>query len=133
MDTINANSAEVIVGDDWYKRTDQLIQIAFIDESEPYETDQWGLYLDPVSAQVSLIQASGCSCWDGEYMEYRFPHLLDAVDALTGSEQVTAPSLYGALDLMRQTIAWLISQTATQQGGATCQQTSRSSSPPQDS
>lgn len=90
---------------DYRQRTDELIELAFVDESEEYEVDENGIYFDPKASpqdQFVVIQASGCSCWDGEYEEHKFP-TMEAVEAfLTNDESKYHPSLSGVKALLRQ-------------------------------
>lgn len=46
--------------------------IAAIDESEPYEVDMTEIYINDEDHTITLVTASGCSCWEGEYQTREF-------------------------------------------------------------
>jgi hypothetical protein len=90
-------------------RQKELVELAWLDESEPYEVDHTGIYLDPNSGKFVLLTASGCSCWDGEYNEEEYDTLEDLEKSLNLDEDKRRwnPSLQGAKDLMKEARATL--------------------------
>lgn len=81
---------------DYYERLKSLKQLAFVDESYPYEVDEAGIYLNEQTGQFYLITASGCSCWDGEYDEEVFDSLDQLELSLINEDSRYRPSLGGS-------------------------------------
>lgn len=86
----------------WYDRVKEVKELSFIDEAEEYSVDRAGIYFDPKTKKYSLITATGCSCWDGDYSEEQFPTLKKLADSLLNSEREYNPSLKGAAQLIDQ-------------------------------
>lgn len=83
------------------ERASQLRELAFIDESQPYEVDQTGIYVDESGVFV-LLTASGCSCWEGEYNEEQFASLEALEISLLNDDRTYNPSLLGAKALVAE-------------------------------
>lgn len=92
---------------DFYDRQKQLIIIARVDESEPYEIDEAVIGID-TNGKFILLTASGCSCWDGDYDEAEYSSLDDIErDLIRGDENGNDayrynPSLAGARALIAE-------------------------------
>ena len=86
------------------ERADQLRELAFIDESEPYEVDQTGIYVDESgdTPVFVLLTSSGCSCWDGDYNEEQFESLEALEISLVGDDRTYNPSLNGVRQLLEE-------------------------------
>lgn len=88
---------------DWDDIDESLRLLANIDESMPYEVDQTRILLDKTTGEFVLQTASGCSCWDGDYDEERFPTLDALAENLMGKGQPRYnPSLVGAAQLIEE-------------------------------
>lgn len=88
-------------------RCTQLIQLAFLDESEDWETDNTGIYLDMKNHKFILLTTSGCSCWDGDednYEEIEFYSLEDLHAHLIKSNYDYNPSRKGIIVLIQEAI-----------------------------
>lgn len=87
----------------WRQRTDELITLSYIDEDDDWGTDRAGIYRDSKTRQFSLITASGCSCWDGDYDEEKFDRWIDLEKyLLKAGDKSTHPSLMGAQQLLNE-------------------------------
>lgn len=91
-----------------YRTTDQCIEngltlLASIDESASYyEVDENAIFRKP-DGKYLLRQASGCSCWDGDWNEHEFDSLDEVEEYLTSSHASNySPSLKGAEQLMAE-------------------------------
>ncbi len=80
---------------DYYDRAEQLIELATYDESESYEVDKGGIYYDPKLKMFCFIAASGCSCWDGDYVENNYESLSLLLREEVDSESTYRPSIKG--------------------------------------
>jgi len=88
---------------DWDQREKELLQLAFIDESEPYEVDRCGIFYDDKTKDFVVMTATGCSCWDGDYEEGHFATLDDVEKSLLGdSTRTYNPTLNGAEQLIKE-------------------------------
>lgn len=87
----------------WYEYEKQLERLAFINEADDYEVDQTGIFYDAAANNFVVLTATGCSCWDGDCEEDRYP-TLDAVDEglRTRENYGYNPSMKGIDALMRE-------------------------------
>lgn len=79
--------------------------IADVDESGSYEVDQTRIYKTPNG--FVLANASGCSCWSGEWYIEDFATLDDLYKSLQWDDRAYNPSWKGALDLKEQAERYL--------------------------
>jgi hypothetical protein len=85
-----------------------LTELGRVDEADAYEVDQAAIYIDERTGLFILRTASGCSCWDGDCLEERFPTLDELEYALLGdTTRDYNPTLKGAEDLIAQARAAL--------------------------
>ena len=85
----------------WWDRVKKLEQLGFLDESEPYEVDQTGVFFDPKTNKYVLLTASGCSCWDGDFEEEQFDTLNELEESLMdGRQRQYNPALENVKTLM---------------------------------
>lgn len=82
-------------------RRNELRELAFIDESQPYEVDQAGIYVDEDGTFI-LLTASGCSCWEGDYNEEQFSSFEALEASLLNEDRTYNPSLSGARELLEE-------------------------------
>lgn len=87
---------------DWTDRTQQLEELAFIDEGAAYEVDQAGIYRDPTTKKLVLLTATGCSCWEGDYDEEQYDSLAELEDALVNRKRTYNPTLAGVTELVTE-------------------------------
>ena len=83
-------------------RCNELTELSSFDESQDYEVDIGGIYLDS-DGKFILLTASGCSCWDGDYSEEIFESL-EALELtlLTSDGDRWNPSLLGTHQLIQE-------------------------------
>ena len=88
---------------EYYKRREELKELAFLDEADSYEVDESGIYTDGV--KFYLLTASGCSCWDGDYDEAVFEDF-DSLKTFLINEDLPRynPSLRGGQELIAEAI-----------------------------
>lgn len=77
-----------------------LVLLSSVDESADYEVDEAHIFYDPEKRMFLLRTASGCSCWDGEYIEEWFASLMDLRASLVRDDRTYNPSLTGAMELL---------------------------------
>lgn len=80
---------------DFDKRKDELVELAFIDQSADWEVDMFGIYFDEKTGKFCYLAASGCSCWDGYYQEEEYNSLEELADALNARSGGYSPSIKG--------------------------------------
>lgn len=86
---------------DYYKRVEELKELAFLDSSADYEVDYVGIYTD--GKLFYYISASGCSCWDGDYDEESFEDFESLRRFVLGEDLPRYnPSLNGARALIEE-------------------------------
>lgn len=76
--------------------------LAFVDESEPYEVDYVGLYLNESSGKFIVVSASGCSCWEGEEDVQEFDSLDEVEKAFDRDGFAYNPSILGGKQLIEE-------------------------------
>lgn len=89
-----------LVGQGW-------VELGTIDEADAYEVDETHVLYHP-ERQVFLVRsASGCSCWDGNYVQAEFPTLEAVENDLAGPAKPERynPSLKGVEQLMAESRA----------------------------
>lgn len=92
---------------DWNEEAEKLVELAFVDESEPYEVDQAGIFHDAATGDFVLLTASGCSCWGGECDAERFASLDALAASLVTADRRYNPTLGGARTLVDEArAAW---------------------------
>src|SRR5689334_13277882 len=87
---------------DWASVKNGLIELAFIDESYPYEVDQAMIGIDKTTSQFVLMTATGCSCWEGESTVEEFSSLEELESSLMNKDRTYNPSLKGAESLLQE-------------------------------
>lgn len=92
---------------DYRQRQNELIELAFIDDSDSYDIDENGIYTDGV--KYYWLSASGCSCWDGDYDEEVFDSFEDLKSHLLNSDSRYRPTILGAQALIEQAEKYLSS------------------------
>lgn len=75
------------------------VRLADIDLSEPYEVDYWAIELDQNTGQCYLLNATGCSCWDGDFGEDEFASFAHLKENLLGG-LCNGPSLTATIELL---------------------------------
>lgn len=80
------------------------IILAEVDESAPYEVDQTYILWNQALNNFSLITASGCSCWEGDYEETVYECLDELYSAVLKDDPHYKynPSLVGAKQLVEE-------------------------------
>jgi hypothetical protein len=82
-------------------RRAELIELAFIDQSESYEVDMTGIFYDPKTKNFAILTASGCSCWEGEGEETQHATFDEVEKELLGlPDRQYRPTLAGAEQLL---------------------------------
>lgn len=86
----------------WDAVESEVTQLAFLDESYPYEVDQCLIGLDKSTGKFVLMTATGCSCWDGDATVEYFDSIDEIESSLINKDRTYNPSLLGAERLIRE-------------------------------
>ena len=91
----------------WRDEIDKSIVLSEVDESAPYEVDQAAIILNKETGKFGFIQASGCSCWDGDG-EVEYFDDLDKLDEYISKgidEEKDSSTYYISINGCKQLIA----------------------------
>lgn len=92
----------------WFQRKFELVELAEINKSKPYQVDMAFIGYDTDNGKFVLLTASGCSCWRGECEETFYESIEELEsDLLFGDENgddiiLYQPSLNGAKELIAE-------------------------------